>query len=228
MGKYKNGINGPFSGKVGSVVGSSWHEVDYMRGMPNVPRTKKSTEPQIDQQSVLSVASHFMSSMKNAIQFGFNVGKTGQSFYSSASSYLMKNAIDKTTSPFSIIYSEVLVTKGEYPGAKNASAVAGGAGEIVFSWKDNTGIGVAKAKDKVVLFIYSSRQNAFYFKYGLAYRSDETVSLNVDVFKGETVQTYISFMERGETEVSSSVFAGEIVIAAKHLSKKVDRKSNRM
>lgn len=34
MGTIRKGANGGFSGKAGSVVGSSWREVDYIRGMP--------------------------------------------------------------------------------------------------------------------------------------------------------------------------------------------------
>src|ERR1700676_3698466 len=33
MGRLVNGINGPFVGKVGSVIGSSWKGVPYMKGV---------------------------------------------------------------------------------------------------------------------------------------------------------------------------------------------------
>ncbi|MFB2118987.1 hypothetical protein [Parapedobacter sp. 2B3] len=33
MGIIKKGINGPFKGKAGSVVGSSWKKIDYIKGL---------------------------------------------------------------------------------------------------------------------------------------------------------------------------------------------------
>ena len=35
MAKYSNGINGPFIGKVGNVVGSSRNGVYYMKSLPD-------------------------------------------------------------------------------------------------------------------------------------------------------------------------------------------------
>ena len=34
MGTYNKGILGPFSGKVGTVVGASWRGKDVMRSLP--------------------------------------------------------------------------------------------------------------------------------------------------------------------------------------------------
>jgi len=34
MGSYSKGANGIFSGKVGSIIGSSWRSIDYLKGLP--------------------------------------------------------------------------------------------------------------------------------------------------------------------------------------------------
>jgi len=43
MATFKNGPNGGFSGKVGSVVGSSWKGIDYIRGLPAKRKNKPDT-----------------------------------------------------------------------------------------------------------------------------------------------------------------------------------------
>jgi len=43
MATLKNGPNEGFSGKVGSVVGSSWKGIDYIRGLPAKRKNKPGT-----------------------------------------------------------------------------------------------------------------------------------------------------------------------------------------
>jgi len=42
MGKIKQGILGGFKGKVGTVIGSSWNGIAYMKGLPQSVRNSKS------------------------------------------------------------------------------------------------------------------------------------------------------------------------------------------
>ena len=43
MGKLIQGINGPFTGKVGPAVGSSWRGISVIRSLPS-PRTRPFTQ----------------------------------------------------------------------------------------------------------------------------------------------------------------------------------------
>lgn len=42
MGTIRQGANGSFRGKAGSVIGSSWKGIDYIKGLPK-KRTKGAT-----------------------------------------------------------------------------------------------------------------------------------------------------------------------------------------
>ncbi|WP_262245542.1 DUF6266 family protein [Parapedobacter soli] len=46
MGIIKKGINGPFKGKAGAVVGSSWKKVDYIKGLQRKKGTKRKPSPE--------------------------------------------------------------------------------------------------------------------------------------------------------------------------------------
>ncbi|MDD3723512.1 MAG: DUF6266 family protein, partial [Lutibacter sp.] len=50
MGTIKKGILGGFSGKVGSVVGSTWNGISYMRSLPASVKNPR-TEKQMSQRS---------------------------------------------------------------------------------------------------------------------------------------------------------------------------------
>ena len=50
MGKIKQGILGGFKGKVGTVIGSSWNGIAYMRGLPQSQKDPKSAA-QLSQRS---------------------------------------------------------------------------------------------------------------------------------------------------------------------------------
>ncbi len=48
MGSYSKGANGTFSGKVGSVVGTSWRSIDYLRSLPKKSKKDEVIKPLTD------------------------------------------------------------------------------------------------------------------------------------------------------------------------------------
>ena len=50
MGKIKQGILGGFKGKVGTVIGSSWNGIAYMKGLPQSQKDPK-TPAQVAQRN---------------------------------------------------------------------------------------------------------------------------------------------------------------------------------
>lgn len=210
---YKGGINGPFSGKVGSVVGSPVNGTNYMRSLPRRKKVEKPSEAQLSQREKIKIIDKLIRIMTRVISFGFNKNFPGSSGYNNATAYALKNALDTTTTPFSIRYSKVLVTRGEYPNDANLSAEPGLPGFVLFKWENITGLGVAKANDKVILVAYSSLENEMLFTSENAVRSDKTATLNLDDFKGQSVETYISFLKADGSEVSSSFYTGQVNVA---------------
>lgn len=65
MGKYTQGILGPFSGKVGAIVGSSWKGVNYIKSLPG-PNTSNTERQQVQRsrfKSVVKMASSLLASL---------------------------------------------------------------------------------------------------------------------------------------------------------------------
>lgn len=214
MATYDKGINGPIKGKVGTVIGSSWKGINYIKGLSKKKKNANPSAAQIGQREKFKIIGRFMKVMSAVISLGFNKNLPGDTGYNNATAYVLKNALDTTTSPFSIRYSKVLLTRGEYPSDDNLSAVPGLPGKILFNWANNTGLGAAKSNDKVVMVAYCSLQNKMTFNNDTAIRSDSSAMLDLDDFKGQLVETYVSFLKADGTDVSSSIYTGQVLVAA--------------
>ena len=59
MAKLSQGINGPFFGKVGAVVGYTWKGIPVMRGLPT-PRSKPFTQKELNQQAKFRIMNRFL------------------------------------------------------------------------------------------------------------------------------------------------------------------------
>ncbi|WP_134091179.1 DUF6266 family protein [Olivibacter sp. XZL3] len=72
MGTYKNGINGPFRGKTGSIIGSSWKDVDYIKGFPRRYKNKgKPSEEQMLHHKKFKLLNEFFMPLSQLLKIGF-------------------------------------------------------------------------------------------------------------------------------------------------------------
>ncbi len=72
MGTIKKGINGPFRGKAGSVVGSSWKKINYIKGLPQRKDVNRIPSPeQAVQQQKFKLLMQFLNPMSKVLDSGF-------------------------------------------------------------------------------------------------------------------------------------------------------------
>ena len=89
-----------------------------------------------------------------------------------------------------------------------------GAGRLlVFSWTDNTGVGVAKATDKAMPAAYCPELNQSIFITSGANRNAITETLNLAAFSGKTAQTYLGFISEDGKNVASSIYTGAVLVS---------------
>jgi hypothetical protein len=110
----------------------------------------------------------------------------------------------------SIDYSKVLISKGALPGAEKADAELNSEGDLSFSWEDNSGNGTAKLNDKVILVACFPELKQVIFSIGSAHRRDENAILNIGALKGNTMETWIGFLNADENNASCSDYCGEL------------------
>ena len=70
MGKLLQGINGPFSGKVGTVVGYMWNDVAVIR-VQTSKRTKPFSDKELNQQARFALMNQFLIPVKESAQYQF-------------------------------------------------------------------------------------------------------------------------------------------------------------
>jgi len=211
MGKIKQGILGGFSGKVGSVIGSSWKGISYMRGKA-VSIKNPQTLQQMRQRNKFALALSVLQPIVAFIRVGFKRYAYKKSEFNAAMSYTIKNAIVGTYPDYEIDFSKLLVSRGTLTGANNAAAQTV-TGKIKLTWEDNTGIGEAKATDKsMAVAINPAKGEAAYITDG-APRSAGQEDLAVSPFwVGDEVEVYLAFISENGKDVASSAYCSSVTV----------------
>ena len=212
MGTYRKGILGSFSGKVGTVVGSSWNGVDYMRSLPR-PSSKAPTDLQMIQRAKLGMAAGFLRPISALVNIGYKslaVKKTG---YNVATAQVIAEAIIGDYPALEIDYPNVLISKGNLTSPWNPVATSAG-GNLVVNWQDNSTSGTAKPTDKAVMLVYNPEQSQFVFTLDGDERNLGTDTMILPAnFAGDTVHVWMAFYAADKKTISTSLYAGEVVIA---------------
>lgn len=214
MGKYKKGILGAFSGKVGTVIGSSWKGIEYMRSLPKAS-TKAPTDLQMIQRAKFGLVSGYFRPVSELLNLGFQSLANGKSGYNVATSDFIANAITGTYPNFEIDYSKVLFSKGTLTGAYSVAALSDDPGSVNVTWTDNSESGTAKATDKMVIVVYNPLKGQFVYNLNSgAVRSAGADTLTMPAeFTGDTVEVWMAFMTPDKKTFSTSIHAGQIVVA---------------
>jgi len=212
MGTIKKGILGGFSGKVGTVVGSSWKGIAYMRSLPLKVKNPR-TERQMNQRSKFALSLNYLKPMTELIRVGWKQYAYGQSAFNAATSYLIAGAIKGNYPNYSIDPTKVLISRGALTSAVNAMAIPV-SGAINFEWDDNSGLSSAKPTDKALLAVVNTDKSEAVFDTAGAARSEAAQTLSLPSnWSDDTVEVYMGFVSEDGREVANSVYLGSFTVA---------------
>lgn len=204
MGTIKQGILGGFSGRVGTVVGSTWKSVHYMRALA-VNVNNPNTEKQQCQRNKFLVALHFLKSFTPFLRVGYQNYAKDQSPFNAAMSYVLKYATTGCGAGVAIDYNKTLVTRGSLGTAMNATAAAEG-NKISYTWTDNSGMGNAQATDTAMLLVYNKNKKEAVYSLNGARRSEEKAELTLPTnWSDDALAVYLSFRNEENRAISNSV-----------------------
>ena len=110
MARLKQGILGPVSGSVGTIVGSSWKDTDYIRSKSTKPKGDPSLL-QLDNQYKFSAVINFVSTMTELLNQTFSKYANNMSESNAAFSYNYQNAVTGTSPDYSIDYAKASYVK---------------------------------------------------------------------------------------------------------------------
>lgn len=139
MGILKDGINGPFSGRVGNIVGYELNGQRIVRSLPSRPKRKPTKLAALNQQR-MKVVSQFLAPIKPIINWGYkDLAPPGSRVgtFQQAQSYTFKNSLDYDTENDNMPYvnpEKVLLFRGEEQPPKNPR-VRREDNTLIFEWE---------------------------------------------------------------------------------------------
>ncbi len=208
MARIEQGILGPFSGKVGEVIGSSWKGIPYIKARPTQFHDAK-TPRQLTHRMKLQTAHAFARSIKNIIEIGFRNVTGTQTPYNNAVSYTMKNALMGEYPEVGITPNKIMISQGKLAGAEDCAFSVKEDGAITFSWGEAAPIGNANDEDQAWLLAYNFTQ-----QQGVSIQTSRQAkngSVKIpEKWKSDCIACYIFFSSITNEEVSNSAFLGII------------------
>lgn len=209
MATFKDGINGPFKGKVGSVIGYQWRGIWVMRGLPRF-KNKKRSPKQLANQAKMRLMQRFLQGVKGFIDKGFYAlaEERRMSAFNAAMSYNKKHAIKGEYPDFEIDYSQFMFAQGELDIPVNVQVHIVDS-SMEFTWDAETS--GSWNDDQVMLLIVDPVLPLFDGITSGAKRSEgkEIIKLH-DSQKGMIFETYIAFVSDDRKRTSNSIYCGRI------------------
>jgi len=211
MATFNNGINGGFTGKVGSAIGYQLNGKWVMKGLPKVSlKNKKGTTKQNACRSGFTKMQHFLNPLIAFIRVGFNLeSKLRQmTAHNVAKSYNMLHAQDSNGE---IDCTKVRLTYGDLLGVENPVIAKDDVG-FHFNWTDNTGNMWIRETDQVMLAAYNVKEKRVYGIVSGARRKTGFDTLEIPTIeKGNEFHTWISFISDDREHISMSSYAGSFI-----------------
>jgi len=216
MGKLLKGVNGPFSGKVGTAVGYMWNDLAVIRSRPK-KRRKPFSEKELNQHDRFTLMNQFLVPVKDLLNISFAHLAYRMSGYNKGFSYNVKAAILGIRPNLSIDYPAVLLSRGDLAKPESATAIALSPYTLQFNWIDQSGKGNAHDTDQVFVAVCSSEKKRWFYELDVATRSAGSFTLELNKvlldpseFAGKPLQTYIGFIAANGSDASDSVYTGMV------------------
>lgn len=214
MAVFKKGINGAFSGTIGSTVGARWREINYMRSLPT-PSKKPASPAQLAQRAKFALAVSFLRSIKPLLNLGFSDKLQGrQTGYNRALQLMIGKAITGEYPDFTVVYAEVVLAQGGLSPAQSAVLEQIGPGQLTLSWDPVTNKYTSFADDEAVAVVYNVSKR-FMNVYDDTERSAGSMDISMPAsFVGDELVAWVFMVNRDGEKTSDSVFAGTVTLEA--------------
>lgn len=206
MARLINGANGPFIGKVGSVIGYTINGVSYMKGL-HKKRTKPPTEGELLNRKKFTAAQKWLTPLLEFVKPGFKDYNQRFQGFSAAKSWLMKNAMQVVDNEAVIDPSLVRISSGTLPLPQDIAVTFEEPNLFRFTWKPS-GPAVLELEQVMALVYNVEECFAYGFVYGNSKSAGEQI-VPVEIFEGgTTLHCYLAFLTTDRSNQSDSVYLG--------------------
>lgn len=213
MGRIRQGANGGFSGKAGSVIGSSWKGVDYIKGLPK-KSNKPATQGQLEAQAKFKLLTRFLSSVNMFVQVGFGQKGVNKSTpANSAFQFNLGKAISGVYPSYALDYAKISFSYGSLFNVGTVTQVFD-TDKIAITWDTVTSDRLKKmADDQLFILAYHPDKDEFMTTDDIPLRADGTADVPVpEHLRSGTIHLWYFMSDRTETFISNTSYLGEITI----------------
>jgi len=207
MAILKNGANGGFSGKVGSIVGYELSGQDVIRGLPK-KRTKKAGQTEQLNRNKFALTQHWLQPLLAILRIGFKAYAPTYQGFVAAKSYNSKHALKEKEDGIAYVDPALaLLSFGALTLPQSISMERHG-DEIVVNWSKD---GHYQGIDLAMLVAYIPETGATSIDTAAAKRYVGTATLPMPANpNGHAVHVYIAFVAFDHSSQSNSYYLGTI------------------
>lgn len=212
MAKFKKGILGPFSGKLGSIVGASWMGIPYLRQAP-----KKTAKPvpksvaQLANQQKMKFVNQLLVPFHPYINIGFANLAIQKTALNVAYSINFHQAITGVHPNLGVDYSKMVISRGDLPGLKDPVLSLTASDVIAINWAQNTN-SRASFDDQLMLVVYCPALHLADGFIGGVKRTDKQCHYKfLPELVGKTLEVYLSVTSSNRKKIANSIYLGRIV-----------------
>nr|WP_199075979.1 DUF6266 family protein [Pedobacter sp. ASV19] len=210
MARYKNGINGPVSGKVGMVIGSSCRGIQYLKSVADVSAVP-ATEAQLNQRLKLALVSGWLRPLLSWINVGYQMFRVEKTPMNAAVSYHMKETLLGEGPDYRIDFAKAIFSRGDLliSWVKKAVLLMNGTVHVV--WENGPLSVFCKENDRANFILYNAARGKFVTFREVALRAAKEVLLDLPPgFASDILHGWLHFVNEAGDQVSTSVYIGEL------------------
>jgi hypothetical protein len=213
MGTIRNGANGGFSGKAGSVIGSSWNDVNYIKGLPKLSN-KPASQKQLDQRAKFSTVLKFLGPIKDLLLKGYKGQNAGRATgFNMGIQHAINHAVIGAYPSYGIDYSLIQISKGTLQPPSSVVFTSNGTGTLDLSWSLQINSLNAFTDDILMILLFNETQQFFLAYTDDGLRGDGAVTLAIPIdFSGQTVHGYLFYVDRNGARQSNSTYVAPIAL----------------
>jgi hypothetical protein len=211
MAKFEQGINGPFRGKVGKIIGCSWKGIPYIRALPR-KRTSKPSEKELASRKKWALSQQWLKPVLEIVQIGFKGYSPRSEGFIAAKSYLMKHAFEGEGQELGINPGLVKISAGNLPLAHNIQASRLGDHQVQFTWDPELPNDEASYHDQVMLLAYDVEHGETDYSLPGELRKKGSAILELSPSEPGTYHLYAAFVAGDRRWQSDSVYLGRVKV----------------
>lgn len=207
MARYKEGMLGRISGKVGTVVGASCRGIPYIRGVSS--RKTKASTAQINQRLKFAMMINWLMPLLRLINEGFEQLEGGKTAMNVAMSIQMRETVVVKDSEFVIDFSRAIFSRGSLVNSFVDKIEGVERVTIGVSWKNAAPSVYNKDSDQVNFIIYNEQKEQFVTYERVVERGAGYVLLRLPKhFPGDVLHLYMNVFSAEGKRASTSVYLG--------------------